>query len=425
MEVSKINPNQIKVDELRFRKDFGDISELADSIRNFGLLQPIVIDRDFNLIAGERRLRACLSLGLEEILVRFYDELDELTAREIELEENIRRKEFTWQEEVLAKAEIDALKRKKYGETPQGSWTKEGWSLRDTARELGQSVGAISQDIQLAKGLELYPELAKEKTKGKALNRLKTLRERELRKALMEKLGEDFEFDLDKVIKMGDCLDLLKNLADNSVDLVVTDPPWGININQTEAGENSGKSFYSDTEEEVKNLLSFVYPELFRVLKPGSHAYVCFGMDYYQWHRDELELAGFQVDPLPIIWDKMSKGSMTTPFRYSNSYSPWFLCWKENPRILNEGSGQKNLISVKRVPPKEKNHPAENPREVLSWFIRNSSEPGDLVLDPFMGGASTLLAALSLQRKALGFEKDPVHFSKAREAINNYFKGNI
>ena len=95
MEVTKINPNQIKVDESRFRKDFGDISELAESIRNFGLLQPVVIDRDFNLIAGERRLRACLSLGLEEILVRFYDELDELTAREIELEENIRRKQFT------------------------------------------------------------------------------------------------------------------------------------------------------------------------------------------------------------------------------------------------------------------------------------------------------------------------------------------
>ena len=136
-------------------------------------------------------------------------------------------------------------------------------------------------------------------------------------------------------------------------------------------------------------------------------------------------MAGFQVDPLPIIWDKMAKGSMTTPFRYSNSYSPWFLCWKENPRILNEGAGQKNLISVKRIPPNEKIHPAENPQEVLSWFIRNSSEPGDLVLDPFMGGGSTLLAALSLKRKALGFEKDPVHFSKAREVINNYFKGNI
>ena len=143
MEVSKINPNQIKVDESRFRKDFGDISELAESIRNFGLLQPVVIDRDFNLIAGERRLRACLSLGLEEIPARFYDELDELTAREIELEENIRRKQFTWQEEVLAKAEIDELKRKKYGETPQ-SLDKRGLAQR-YSQELGQSVKHLTR----------------------------------------------------------------------------------------------------------------------------------------------------------------------------------------------------------------------------------------------------------------------------------------
>ena len=68
----------------------------------------MVIDRDFQPNSWGEEVKACLSLGLEEIPVRFYDELDELTAREIELEENIRRKQFTWQEEVLAKAEIDA-----------------------------------------------------------------------------------------------------------------------------------------------------------------------------------------------------------------------------------------------------------------------------------------------------------------------------
>ena len=109
----------------------------------------------------------------------------------------------------------------------------------------------------------------------------------------MEKLGDDFELDLDRVIKMGDCRDFLKDMEDNSVDLIVTGPPWGIDINQTEAGENSGKSFYPDSEKEVKNLLSLVYPELFRVLKPGCHAYICFGIEHYQWHRDTLELSGF------------------------------------------------------------------------------------------------------------------------------------
>lgn len=85
---------QIIVDERR-RQDIGDIDELAASIERYGLLHPLVIDADHRLVAGGRRLLACLRLGWREIDVRMLGELNDSELREIELEENLRRKDLS------------------------------------------------------------------------------------------------------------------------------------------------------------------------------------------------------------------------------------------------------------------------------------------------------------------------------------------
>lgn len=84
----------ISIEERR-REDYGDLDALAESIRRYGLLHPIVIDDANRLVAGERRLRACQQLGWSEIDVRNLGELSEPERREIELEENLRRKDLT------------------------------------------------------------------------------------------------------------------------------------------------------------------------------------------------------------------------------------------------------------------------------------------------------------------------------------------
>src|SRR5258706_7549562 len=98
----------IKIGE-RFRKDFNDQEAFIESIREKGILQPITVDKHYNLLAGERRFRAAQAIGLEKIpaLVRSVE--DEIDAREIELIENIFRKDFTWQEQTGLIAEIDKL----------------------------------------------------------------------------------------------------------------------------------------------------------------------------------------------------------------------------------------------------------------------------------------------------------------------------
>src|SRR6266567_3671998 len=102
--------DSIIVDD-RQRKELGDIADLADSIRRLGLIHPIVITRDYALVAGHRRLSACRSLGWTAIPFQFYDEIDPLQRELVETEENTRRKDLTWREQHDARVKYVALRR--------------------------------------------------------------------------------------------------------------------------------------------------------------------------------------------------------------------------------------------------------------------------------------------------------------------------
>jgi|SRR5215472_3580271 len=85
----------------RMRKYFGDIDGLANSLARHGLLTPIVLDNENNLVAGHRRLLAAKQLGWPDIPFRRVEALDAIARQELELEENLRRKDLEWQEEVV------------------------------------------------------------------------------------------------------------------------------------------------------------------------------------------------------------------------------------------------------------------------------------------------------------------------------------
>ena len=103
-------PLESVVVEERIRKDFGNIDELANSIQAVGLIQPIVLTRDNKLIAGERRLRALKKIGVKELihgsLFIYNDEQDDLKIKAMEIEENVKRKELSWQEQIIAKKRL-------------------------------------------------------------------------------------------------------------------------------------------------------------------------------------------------------------------------------------------------------------------------------------------------------------------------------
>lgn len=191
-----MSQQMMKISEIvvgeRFRKDFGDLEGLADSIKQKGLLQPIVVDDANNLVAGERRLKACRSLRWDEVPVVRLGELDEVGRREIELEENVRRKQLTWVEEVKAVAELHRMKQERYGvvtpATRVGPAGKSGWGIRDTADSLGMPASSLSVALRLADGIERFLDIAKAKTRGEAYKSLLRL-EREGVEKLLSKYG--------------------------------------------------------------------------------------------------------------------------------------------------------------------------------------------------------------------------------------------
>lgn len=134
---------------IRMRKDYGDVAELAESIKLYGLIQPIVLDKGNNLIAGGRRYAACTLLGLKEVPVYYKEVLHEAEYREMELEENLKRKSMTWQEEALAVLEIHNIRKTR--NILSGNFK---WTYQHTGTMLGTTYAAVGYCIKIASRLK-------------------------------------------------------------------------------------------------------------------------------------------------------------------------------------------------------------------------------------------------------------------------------
>lgn len=402
----------IKVGE-RMRKTFEGIKELADSIEMHGLIEPIVLDESNQLIAGERRLRAHLMLKRETIIAVHLNDLSPLQKKEIELEENIMRKNFTWPEEVNAKKELHELKQKLHGAVSKGAQgvavSNEGkWGLVKTAQALGESLGSTAMDIDLAKGLQAFPELLKETSKTAAYKKLQQARKRILNEEIARRIGQTKAITHPEIIN-GDCLVEMQKMESESVDLILTDPPYGIDVDnaQTYKRLTMVDVDFKDGDFETFDLLDKAFKEMFRVLKKNRHMYLFFAIEKYTKLVELLIKHGFEVHPMPLIWDKGSGSYPSQMTSYVHSYEPFLHCMKGD-RKLN--GTPKDVFTIKRVPSGTKIHPTEKPTELLRNLVGFSTNPGELVFDPFAGSGATIVAAKETQRRAKGIELNPVYY---------------
>ena len=391
----------------RFRKEFTDIESLAASIARYGQLEPIILDENNTLIAGERRLRACQLLKKKEVEVKYIKELNELEKKEIELEENIQRKEFTWQEEVAAKQELHKLKQQVHGSAEENR-NSGGWSLKQTAVALGESIGNVSMDIQLARGLQAFPELLKEKSKTVAYKMLKKMQEQLLQEELARRMQKAGIVQHPEVIH-GNCIEIMQSMEANSVDLIVTDPPYGIDIDNshTFGRMTISNTNFEDSDHATFDLLDRAFNQMYRILKMDRHAYVFFAIDKYEAIVSLLTKHGFTVHPMPLIWDKGSGSYPSQSLTFVHSYEP-FLHISKGRRVLN--GTPRDVFPIKRVPAGTKIHPTEKPTELLRDIINLSSNPGERVFDPFAGSGASLIAAKECGRQASGVELNPVYY---------------
>jgi len=421
-----IKTTDVFVDLGRDRKDFGSIIELAESLQTYGQIQPIVVQnrgseiKPWKLIAGERRFRAALLSGWAEIEACEKTDLSTLQMKELEFEENIKRKNLDWSEEVMAKAALDALKRKQHGSATGGKNAVEGWDQGKTATLLNESRSTTSKDLDLARRLQENPELIAKYAnfpKAVAYKKIKA----EEKSAKVKKQISEGTIKIHSCLKKGKAEDLIDELEDNSVDLLLTDPPYGVeDIDKADANYISsmlGNETNNATFEYWEKLMHTLIPKLFAKMKPSAHFYIFFGIETYQPLKDMLEDAGFHVDPVPLIWDKTMTTTAFKGLSHQQQYEPILFGCKP-PREKYLSSPVTTVLKEKPVSATVKTHPFEKPSLLLDGLIKRSSIGGDTILDPFAGSGSVLTCGRQAGRCVVGYECDEDNYLIAQDNLN-------
>jgi DNA modification methylase len=405
----KVNITEIIIGE-KNRTDMGDLLSLASSMSSNGLLNPIIITRDNQLISGLRRLEAAKLLKWEKIEVRLFETLSPVERRKVEIEEDLAQKKIrSWQEEVALKKELHDLLQAEKGARKAGPRGKKNWSQKNTADRLGVAKTSLSEDIRLADALKAFPELAKATTKKDAIRKMYAMRELALLQALSKKAKElGIEIEEAVTLKQGDAYVMLKTLADESFNCCVTDPPWGIDIQDSSTARSNDYIMFKDTADLWIKFLKEGLPEIFRVLKEGSHLWLFFGPEFYKETRDALELVGFDVRYIPCVWTKEKPNYTDFEYKPMPQYESFFFAIRRKnkevaPHRLTEATSDVFVYSRSTV---SRIHRTEKPIDLIKRLITLSTDSGDSVLDPFAGSASTLCAAFMSGRRALGFELD-------------------
>lgn len=423
-ETLYVEPKEIKVAEnlARVRSDLGKIKDLAASIKQFGQLQPIVINRNMELICGGRRLEACREAKVKALVI-FKDTLDPLTMREMELEENIQRKSLTPAEELTAVAELHRLKQDKYGETSFGPKAG-GWDIGDTAGLLGRDVSGVAKDLLLAKALAQFPGLAECKTKSEMSKAVKALTSVQNRLAGLEKFEEVSKSVEQAQLIRGDALEHMCLQPDSSVDVLFTDPPYGIDITALQMGlggktgsdTNTAGFTFDDSEERALMLYATLARESFRFVKETGFAFVFVAPSMFPKVRLFFSAVGWDVGQRPIIWVKRESGQNNQPERwFSSCYEMILFARKEESKLILQG--QPDWIQCDPVSIASKVHTAEKPVKLIKELLSRCAYPGATIYDPFMGSGSTVEATLELRMQGIGCELLLEAYSAACERV--------
>lgn len=209
-------------------------------------------------------------------------------------------------------------------------------------------------------------------------------------------------------------LNELKKLEDNSIDLVITDPPYGVDFVPARSTSNPN---FKDGLAETNDLLGETFKELKRVCKANAHIYVFSGC-VNAFEVKEMLQEHFNVKDNWITWVKNNHTLCNFKQRYASKYEIiWFAKMeKGDERELNADCSPD---VIEESIPQNKYHDCQKPTSLLKKLIQNSSSKGEVVLDPFMGSGSTMLAAAELDRYYIGFELDTTYEGKFKRKLGD------
>ena len=329
------------------------IAKLRSSLREFGFINPVIIDRDYGVIAGHGRILAAKEEGIKEVPCVFADHLTEAQKKAYIIADNRMAMDAGWDEELL-RVEIESLQGMDFDPLLTGFDEKELAALFDDGME------AKEDDFDV---------------------------DAELQKPAFSKSGDVWTLGRHRLV----CGDSTKaetytTLMDGvKANLVITDPPYNVNY-EGSAGKikndnMAGEKFYEFLLAAFKNMES--------VMAADASIYVFHadteGLNFRRAFAD----AGFYLSGC-CIWKKQSLVLGRSPYQWQ--HEPVLYGWKKNGRHQWYTGRKETTIWEFDKPKKNGDHPTMKPIPLLAYPIMNSSMTNSLVLDPFGGSGSTLIA---------------------------------
>lgn len=458
----------------RIRKDFGDVTDLAESIKSEGLIQPIIVTSSHRLVAGERRLRAHKELGLKTIKAVYIEVLDEAHLTRLEATENIARKDFSWQERVLA---VDKVHRRMSVESMLKSQT---WGIRETGRLLNMAKSPVGYAVFVAEYLHKNDTEVMSAESLADAYRILVKRQEEVANALLVKSsipktpaepaarkelkipsvdfftpvaatfvpGIGSPDDVDEmpslttsaapekpvtVIPLSQMLlretshNELKTLAalgSGCCDHIITDPPYGIdmdNLTQSQGGQDTTDVAKEHDVEQNIDLLRKFFPLAYNAIR--DKGFLILWCDISWWGDLELEArtTGFSVQQWPLIWHKTSSCSnQAAQYNFTKNFEVAMVCRKGNATLVKHQPS--SIYQSGNEDAKLLGHPFAKPEGLWRWLYEAVAMRGADVLDPFVGVGSSMIPAIKMGLRPRGIECSDVHYGRLVANIQSLYK---
>lgn len=212
-------------------------------------------------------------------------------------------------------------------------------------------------------------------------------------------------------LMQGDCLELIKEIPDGVIDLVLTDPPYGIDF---QSQRKKDKTKWMPKIKNDKEPFTAFIQELPRIINATGAVMIFTRWDVQQKIIDAMTENGMRPKNI-IIWDKVIHGMGDLLRAYGSRYES-IVFWANKDFRFN-GKRPTDIIRCQRVPACKLTHPNEKPVELLGTLIQQCTKPGDTVLDMFMGSGSTGVACAGTGRNFIGMELDVRYYKNAHERI--------
>lgn len=207
----------------------------------------------------------------------------------------------------------------------------------------------------------------------------------------------------------GDCLEVMREIPDASVDCVITDPPYFLPAKHYATRKEFRRNF-GDLGV-LESWFNQIWQEMSRVLKQTGSFYIfCDGQSYPLFYYYAYF---FTKTARPLIWDKQSA---FTGYGWRHQHE--MILWGEMPQAPLIPTGDGDILKCRAVKVNDREHPAEKPIELLRKLMRKSTQEGEMVLDFTMGSGSTGVACVLEKRNFIGIEKDAEYFKIAEKRIN-------